>query len=224
MNIVEEAFKDLYPDEELNREVKIKYSGRFKPFNANVQHSPTFLHFHLSREWKGVSREIQIGLIQSLLIKIFKGKPNTGYRDLYESFIKNLSKYSPVIQSDPILEDSFNRVNEKYFNGMIDKPNLEWGSATTTKLGSYEYQSNTINISTIFQKSSQELLDCIMHHEMLHKKLKFTSSSTGRSLHHSTEFKKAEKQFENISAVEKELKALCRKSKIKGFFFQNWLR
>ena len=27
-----------------------------------------------------------------MLVKIFKGKPNTGYRDLYESFIKNLSK------------------------------------------------------------------------------------------------------------------------------------
>ena len=224
MNIVQQAFREIYPDRELNKEIKIKYSGRFKSFNANVKHSPDFLHFHLSREWKSVSREIQMGLIQSLLVKIFKGKPNTGYRDLYESFIKNLSKYSIVTKSDPILEASFKRVNDKYFYGMIEKPNLEWGRASTTKLGSYEYQSNTINISTIFQKSSQELLDCIIHHEMLHKKLKFTSSPTGRSLHHSTEFKKAEKQFENISAVEKELRSLCRKSKIKGLFFQNWLK
>ena len=134
---------------------------------------------------------------------------------MYESFIKNLSKYTPAIKSDPLLESSFNRVNNTYFNGMMNQPNLEWGSASTSKLGSYEYQSNTISISTIFQKSLPELLDYIMYHEMLHKKFKFKSSNTGRSLHHSTEFKKAEKQFNNINQVERELKIVRRKTKIK---------
>jgi predicted SprT family Zn-dependent metalloprotease len=223
MDIVTEAFKGLYPDRELNREVSIKYSRKFKPFNSNVKYSHSYICFHLSKDWKTVSREIQIGLIQSLLAKIFKGMPNTGYRDMYESFIKNLSKYSPVTKSDPILEQSFNRVNIKYFNGMMECPNLIWGTPSTRKLGSYYYHTNTITISTLFKTTSIELLDYIMYHELLHKKLKFYSKS-GRSYHHTNEFKKAESLFENRNSLEKQLRLLAVKSRIKGIFFPKWLR
>jgi len=222
MNIVQEAFQQLYPERELKQRTSVKYSGKFKPFNANVKHSPIFLEFHLSRDWKTVSREIRIGLIQSLLVKIFKGQPNTGYQDLYISFIKNLSKYSKVTESDPILTYSFRRVNERYFNGLMDRPNLVWGKNSTSKLGSYEYQTNTISVSTIFKQGSDELLDYIMYHELLHKKHKFYSKS-GRSYHHTTAFKHEEKKFENLPIVEKELKNLCRKSKIKTIFFKKWI-
>ena len=223
MNIVQEAFKELYPYKELNRSVSIKYSGKFKPYNANVKHSPFSLNFHLSREWKYVSREIQIGLIQSLLVKIYKGNPNTGYRDLYDSFVKNLSKYAKKTKTEPELEASFNRVNEKYFSGMLEKSNFEWGNASTAKLGSYEYQTDTIKVSTIFKTSNRELLDYIMYHEMLHKKHKFYTKS-GRSYHHTSLFRQSEKQFENHSKIEKELKILCRKTKIKHILFPYWFK
>lgn len=220
MDSVDYAFKELYPEKELDREIRIRYSGKFKPYNANVRYSSSFIEFNLSREWKEVSKEIRIGLIQSLLVRIFKGKPNTGYRDLYESFIKNLSRYTVATKSDPVLEGSFQRVNEEYFDSMMDIPNLEWGSASTTKLGHYCYQTNTISISSIFRNSSDYLLDYIMYHEMLHKKLQFRSSSaTGRSLHHSAEFRKAEKQFRQIKEAEAELKLICRKAKFKKSFF-----
>lgn len=223
MNIVEQAFNELYPNETLYRKSSIRYSGKFKKFNANVRYTPNTIHFNLSKEWRSVSREIQIGLIQNFLVKIYKGKPNTGYRDMYESFIKNLSKYSPATESDPILEISFNRANEKYFNSNLEKPNLKWGAVSTSRLGSYEYHTNTITISSILRKASPDLLDYIMHHEMLHKKLKFYSKS-GRSFHHTSEFKESEKKFENREKLEKELRALCAKSRIKGLLFGNWFR
>lgn len=224
MNLINQAFQELYPGQELNKAIQIKYSGKFKPYNANVRYTNEFIHFNLSKEWKTVSKEIQIGLIQSLMVKIFKGQPNTGYRDLYESFIKNLSKYTTATKVDPTLQQSFERVNNQYFDSLMDLPNLEWGSASTSKLGSYEYQTNTISISTIFQDSEEEILDYIMYHEMLHKKFQFKSSNRGRSLHHSNEFKKAEKQFQNVHKVESNLKALLRKSKIKGSFFSFLLK
>ena len=218
MNIIQQAFQELYPCKELTHKVSINYSGRFKPYNANVKHGPYFLHFYLSKEWRTVSREIQIGLIQSLLVKIFKGKPNTGYRDLYNSFIKNLSKYAKKTKSDPTLEEAFTRVNERYFNGLLDKPNLTWGQSSTSKLGSYEYQTDTISISSIFQLSNKDLLDYIMYHEMLHKKHKFHSTKTGRSYHHTKKFKQDEKEFDNHQFIEKELKKLCRNCKRRNFF------
>jgi len=69
--IVKKAFKELYPNKSLP-ELKLRYSRAFKAYNANVRHSREFLHFRLSYEWKSVSQEIQMGLIQSLLNKIYK--------------------------------------------------------------------------------------------------------------------------------------------------------
>jgi len=218
MEIIHQAFKELYPEKELNKDVSIKYSGKFRAFNANVKYSNTSLQFHLSKEWKTVSKEIKIGLLQNLMVRIFKGKPNTGYRDLYESFIKNLSNYAEVTESDPILEISFNRVNEKYFNGLIEKPNLVWGTESTTQLGSYTYQLNKITISSILKDTPEELLDYIMHHEMLHKKHKYKSKE-GRSYHHTTVFKKDEAKFGDTERLEKELKRICTRRKIRRIFF-----
>ena len=197
MNIIQEAFQKLYPEKTLNYCVSIKYSGRFKAYNANVQINKftRYLQFNLSRSWQQVSREIKIGLIQSLLLRLFKGKKKTLNLDLYDSFIKNLHIAIPKTKSDPILLESFNRVNEAYFFNSIEQPNLKWGSASATKLGSYEYQTDTITISSLFKATEQELLDYIIYHELLHKKHKYKTSSTGKSMHHTNQFKKDENVF-----------------------------
>ncbi|MBW2982276.1 SprT-like domain-containing protein [Candidatus Woesearchaeota archaeon] len=225
MNIIQEAFQKIFPEKPMNYSVSIKYSGKFKPYNANVQINKFTKHleFKLSRTWKQVSREIKIGLIQSLLVKIFKQKASTMNIDLYNSFIKNLHISIPKTDSDPILLDSFNRVNQIYFFNSIEQPNLKWGSDSATKLGSYEYQTDTITISSIFKNTEQELLDYIVYHELLHKKHKFKTAGT-RSYHHTKQFKKEEKKFKNSEEIEKKLKKLCRKTKIKRTFFFNWLK
>ena len=105
---------------------------------------------------------------------------------------------------------------------MIEKPNLVLGNGTS-KLGSYEYGVDTINISRILLNGKRELLDYVMYHEMLHKKHKFYTKS-GRSYHHTSAFKKAEKKFENAEEIEEKLARLCRKKKIKRSFFFNLLK
>ena len=212
MNIAEEAFQQLYPEIDLKYSVSLKYSRKFKPYNANVKRYGNNLIFNLSRDWKKISEEIQIGLIQELMVKILKNKKKTMNIELYNLFMKNVHLAAPKTKTDEILEESFNRVNDAYLNGMIDKPNLQWGNNSTSKLGSYEYGSDTITISTIFKDSSKQLLDYVVYHEMLHKKFKFQSKN-GRNLHHSNEFKKMEAKFENRDLVEKEISKLARKHK-----------
>ena len=68
--LIKEAFQELYPNKELNYSLSLKYSRKFKPYNANVKRYGNNLIFNLSRDWKKISREIQIGLIQELLAKI----------------------------------------------------------------------------------------------------------------------------------------------------------
>lgn len=209
-SLIKESFHQLYPDKELKYSVSLKYSRKFKPYNANVKLYGNNIIFNLSREWNKISREIQIGLVQELLTKIVKERKNTMNMELYNLFMKNIHIAVPKAKTDIILEESFNRVNEAYFGGMLDKPNLKWGNASLSKLGSYEYGSDTITISTIFKDAKLEVLDYIMYHEMLHKKFKFQNKN-GRNLHHSNEFKKIESRFVNKDLIEKEISRLARK-------------
>lgn len=211
--LVKEAFQELYPEKEMKYFFSLKYSRKFKPYNANVKLYGNHLKFNLSRDWKKISREIQIGLIQELMAKILKERRKTMDMELYNLFMKNVYLAAPKTKTNEILEESFNRVNEAYFNGMLDKPNLQWGNSSISKLGSYEYGSDTITISSIFKNERQELLDYVMYHEMLHKKFKFQSKN-GRNLHHSKEFKKMEAKFENRELIEKGISRLARRHRL----------
>jgi len=67
------------------------------------------------------------------------------------------------------------------------------------------------------KKNDENFLDLVMHHELLHKKHKFKSKN-GRSLYHSPQFKKEEKQFENFEEVEKQLQSYLRRSNLMRLF------
>lgn len=217
MKLLEQAFTELFPEKNLSDyELKLKYHNKFKPYNANVKYFGKKIQFNLSKKWKTVSKEIQIGLIQELLLKIFKEKKKTTNIDLYNIFMRNIHIAIPKTKTHPLLEESFNRVNEKYFFGLIEKPNLVWGNISLRKLGSYEYGSDTITISKIFQ-NNKELLDYIMYHEVLHKKHKFEDKN-GRNYHHTKKFRKDEKEFENSKEMEKEISKLVNKKRIKSIF------
>ncbi|MBW3015227.1 SprT-like domain-containing protein [Candidatus Woesearchaeota archaeon] len=219
MNLIREAFSRIYPNKEFNYNVEIKYSGRFSDYNANVKYYGKSMVFNLSKKWKGVNREIVIGLIQSLMLKVFKEKrTKTMNIDLYNNFIKSLHYTIRNDKNNPILEASFNRVNDKYFDDLIQRPNLIWGGMTYRKLGSYDFQTDTISISKVFCDKERELLDYVMYHEMLHKKHKFKDTGS-RNIFHSKEFKKDEKGFENANEIENKLKYLNRKRKKKRFSF-----
>ena len=123
----------------------------------------------------------------------------------------------PKTKCDPMLLESFDKVNEKYFSGFIELSNLKWGRDSIRKLGSYEYGSDTITISKIFMNADKELLDCVMYHEMLHKKHKFHTKN-GRSYHHTTEFSKQEKLFQNQKEIEKRINAFIRQHRRKRSF------
>ncbi len=238
MNLVGEAFSRLFPEAAFAYAAHLRYSGKFKPYNATVRKVGSTLYFNLSRSWKSTSDEIAIGLIQHLLVKILRKekfiaaaakrgqKINSLNMQLYDDFIKGISEVAEVDgSSDEMLESSFNRVNEKYFFSLIDRPNLTWGSDSFRKLASYDYHTNTITVSSLFADAPQHLLDYLIYHELLHKKLKFSSSGNGRAVHHSREFRVLEQNFDGSSTIEEELNAFIRsnRSRIKKQHISNGL-
>jgi predicted metal-dependent hydrolase len=224
--IVEESFKELYPEKDSGKFVfELNYSGKFSSYNGNVKYGKKIfgcerITFNLSNNWIGIDKEIQKGIIQHLMQKMFKSKIKTINQDLYENFLRNIHIAVPKNHVDLILKECFERVNEKYFLGLVEMPNLVWGSKSFRKLGSYEYGSDKISISKVFENISAkelELLDYVMFHEMLHKVHKFRTKN-GRSLHHSRKFKQAEAHFNSEEDIEKKLTVFLRKKRIKNAF------
>lgn len=219
--IAEDAFKDLFPDKDASQySFSLEYSGKFRPYNGNVRRRGNAIEFNFSRKWKPISREIQVGLCQELYAKLFKVRKQTTNMDMYAHFMRSIHIAAPKIHSDPALEASFDRNNGQFFGGMLDITNLKWGTDSTSKLGQYEYGSDMITISTIFQDAPLELLDYVMYHEMLHKKLKFHTKN-GRSFHHPPLFRKMEAEFPGSARLEKELSRFAR-SKRRGMGFLRW--
>jgi len=208
MNLTEVAYRRLFPDKEAQYSFRLKYSGRFSGFNGNIQKANNEITARLSRQWKQVSSDIQIGIIQELLVKLLKVKKHTVEMDLYSNFIRSVHEDIPKTEQEPVLVQAFNRVNKEYFRGTMDIPNLVLSNGTRT-LGLYDYGRDQISISKHLLED-EELLDFVMYHEILHKHFKF-SSNYGRTRHHTKEFREAEKRFKNAAECEKRINRISRK-------------
>ena len=140
-------------------------------------------------------------------------------RILLEGYTAQFELRGNAIQSGlfiRFLKESFERINKEYFFNLIEMPNLKFNNSIN-KLGSYEYGSDTITISKHLANESQEIMDYVMYHEMLHKKHKFKNKNN-RNYHHTKTFRQQEKQFKNSKDIEKQLSKIVSKNKIKKRF------
>jgi len=212
MNLIEESFQRLFPDKEFPYQTEMEYNRRLADFNANIRLDPRKIKVNLNLQWKDIDREIKIGLIQHLLLRIFKKRAHSYNIELYNNFIKNIPILTPKTKSDPVLETSFDRVNNQYLSHSVEKTNLTWGTASFRKLASYNFHTDTITVSTIFTDAKPEILDYLMYHEILHKYHKFEHKE-GRSSFHSHAFKEDEKRYPNYELIEKEIESIIRKKR-----------
>ena len=213
MNLIKESYQRLFPEKEFPYQTYFEYNRRLSDFNANIKFDRKKISIHLNLQWKDIDNEIKIGLIQSLLLKIFKKKASTQNINLYNNFVRNIPILTKKTKSDPLLDESFYRVNQQFFFNQIEKPNLTWGSDSKRKLASYNFHDDTVTVSTIFKDSKQEILDYLMYHELLHKYHKFNHKN-GRSFYHTKEFKEDENLFPNKPQLEKEITQIIRISKV----------
>ncbi len=206
--LAERAYRELYPGKEPPRELRVTYSAKFKGFNARVLMTPRDITFSLSRKFVEASDELKVGVMQQLMNRLFKTKHETLEIQLYSKFIKNMTDYAATTRVDPYLQDRFEVINTRYFDGFMMVPNLAWGTYSLTKLGHYEYATDTIILSTAL-KEDEELLDYVLYHEMLHKKLKFDEKPGGFTRSHTKTFRTAERKF-HVKDAEKRLERFVR--------------
>lgn len=214
------AFRNLYPTRELP-DLKLHFSAKFSDYNANVHISRSgrkinSLDFGLSRLFSESDETIIIGIIQHLLNRTYNTNVQTMQQEFYHNFIKHLNKYASRTESDPLLEQLFHELNEEYFSGLLDKPNLKFGSPSTTTVGHYNYSRDLVTISTVL-KEDIDILKYVLYHELLHKKHSFQTSESGRAQYHTPAFRADERKFA-IPDIEKRLERFLRKKKLRKAF------
>ena len=167
--------------------------------------------------------EVLLSLGRILLAKLDKTRVRQKDRSLYRKYVarnevqrkafkirSNRRRKTKIIKGAfKDLKESFERVNEAYFDDTLKRPVLTWsGRKAKRTLGRYDPEKDVVTISTLLDSPEipDELLDFIMYHELLHKKHGITEKG-GRRRIHTPQFKRDEKKFRTF----REMKALMEK-------------
>lgn len=167
------------------------------------------------------------GNVWQALVKNAMGKGNSRSRSLVNEYIESeqfsgvlfeMESFAmPEVESNAgqvhSLDKSFDRVNSLYFAGDIPKPRLCWNNVLTSrKFGHYEFTRDTVMLSISLDDPavSEDLVDYVMYHELLHKKhgVKLTN---GRRMAHTSGFRKEEKLFCTFDDAVNGLNALAQR-------------
>lgn len=106
----------------------------------------------------------------------------------------------------------FDRLNAKYFQGLLQRPHIGWSTRTWRRqFGCYDPGPNQILLNRRMDRPNipQFVVEYVLYHEMLH--VKHPTRRSGCSLiSHSPEFRAEEKLFEQFSPARKFLDSLAR--------------
>jgi len=111
------------------------------------------------------------------------------------------------------LDLSFKRVNQQYFHGKLSRPHLIWSARRTfRKFGHYQWDIDTVMISQSLDnhRVPEFLVDYVMYHELLHKKLGIRYIN-GRRYSHTRNFRNEEQRFNEFEEAKKYLDRISRK-------------
>jgi len=106
----------------------------------------------------------------------------------------------------------FDRLNQKYFSGELNRPHIAWSTRTWRRqFGCYDPGPNQIILNRRMDRPGvpQFVVEYVLFHEMLH--VKHPTRRSGCSLvSHSPEFRAEEKRFEHFGIARKVLDCLAR--------------
>jgi hypothetical protein len=110
------------------------------------------------------------------------------------------------------LEPAFEALNQRYFGGLMQRPELGWSRGRArTLLGHYDPAHNVIVLSRLLDdgRVPRLVLDYVLYHEMLHVAHPTEHRGARRSVH-TQAFRQAEKAFEGLAEAKRLLRAIAR--------------
>jgi hypothetical protein len=165
-------------------------------------------------------------LAEILLARVFRRRPSREARECYLAYTfrsvvrtridaarreRGRKRLLPACGRCFDLEEIFQRLNRRYFQGQLPTPRLGWSHRNSrTLLGHYDSGHGAITVSRVLDSPSvpRYLVEYIVYHEMLH--MRFPVERRGhRRVVHSREFLEAEKKFPRYELACRRLKKFC---------------
>lgn len=199
------------------RLTRIEFNLFSTPFLYRARKDKDSYRIVVNQGFCGAPPDVIHALVCTILTRS-KGKHLQRIRDYtneerFQKISSALSLKSPGLQENPAgqhydLVEIFNRVNEEYYSGDIERPILIWNRTIThRKLGHYQPSTDTVMISITLDNPGVPsfVLDYVMYHELLHK-LIGVQEVDGRHYAHSPSFKIEERKFRQYAEAKDFLK------------------
>ena len=206
-------------------EIKVEFFA-FAGLNHTARFLDGRLMIRISDLFIDAPAEIYHSLALILLAKLYRKKVDRSHHRAYRTFIlsRDIQERARIARTNRRrltraarprgryvdLESLFERLNERYFSGSIQKPAISWSiKRSRYVLGRYDATHQTIFISRLFDAPNipPYVIEYVMFHEMLHVKHDCRIHNL-RMIVHSSEFKAEERKFEHYYEAKGWLKGL----------------
>lgn len=198
---------------------------RFVSLNTTIRLREGHIYVSLSDLLEGAPLSVIRAIAHILLAKLYKKPIDATHNHRYKRFASSaaVTRQTELIRSARgskryfgpqgryyNLEEVFDSLNERFFHGLMGRPDLTWSEHTAKRLlGHYDAAHNTIVVSRVFDRPSSPryAIEYLLYHEMLHLKHPVKMNGTRRCVH-SREFKAEERQFPQLKEAMAFLKRL----------------
>jgi hypothetical protein len=198
---------------------------RFTSLNTTIRLREGMIKVSLSDLLEGAPETVVRAIAHILLAKLYKKPIDAAHYLRYKRFA---SSAAVVRQSELVrgargnkrfsgpegryyhLEEVFDRLNLRFFGGLLGRPELTWSERVAKRaLGHYDAAHNTIVVSRVFDRPSSPryAIEYLLYHEMLHLKHPVQMRGLRRCVH-SREFKAEEALFPQLAEALAFLKRL----------------
>ena len=202
---------------------------RYANANSAISLREGRLAVRLSDLWQGAPAPVLEALAEILIAKMFRRATPTHATALYRRWL-NRRDVRHSLQTVKLvrgrkfvsgprgsawdLDEIFEQLNARYFNGLMGRPQLGWSRRVSrTTLGHYDPSHNAIILSRLLDsaKLNRIAVEYVLYHEMLHLKHPVEHRGARRRVH-TPAFHEDERQFEGLKQAKEILKQLCESS------------
>ncbi len=198
---------------------------RFTSLNTTIRLREGVLHVRLSDILEASPEPVHQSIAHILIAKLYRKPIEPAHASRYRRYVssEHVARQAEHIRntrgrkriSTPIghhydLDEVFETLNRRFFNGLLGRPTLTWSAhAARRMLGHYDAAHNTIVVSLVFDRPDTPrcAIEYLLYHEMLHLKHPVRIKS-GRRCVHSREFQAEERLFPELEAAKAYLKRL----------------
>lgn len=213
----------------VKKEPRPRVEARFYPYaglSSTIRLRQGRVFARVSDILKGSPREVLFALACILVAKLYRLKASKAHEHVYRAHTLN----APILDASHAarrrrgykittssqgrkydLAELFSELNERYFDGKLERPLLSWSRRQTRRvLGHHDHVHRTIIISKTLDNAAipRFVVEYVLYHEMLHVKHP-ARVVAGRTVYHGRPFRNDERLFERFDEALKWLEKIA---------------